>query len=220
MFCSSKRVWSTFINLSEKKGPWSFAWFSSSWWVQLIWKKTFVKLDHLCRVLGIKIHKKKHGWTTATYLSWGKGKSSSKVPWYGDMLLPKRVDFYFPAVAVTLPWVWSVSPGCGEFLHHQAFSGFSYRRSKSPSIITTPKFNIAPQKWWLEDYFPIGKVAFSGAMLNFQGVSLRSFELSNRRQCFFSYVLNEWSDFQTYLLHSIGMFFHKHSPCHRITLES
>ena len=23
---------------------------------------------------------------------------------------------------------------------------------------TPPKFNIAPQKWWLEDYFPIGKV--------------------------------------------------------------
>ena len=22
------------------------------------------------------------------------------------------------------------------------------------------KFNIAPEKWWLEDYFPIGKVTF------------------------------------------------------------
>ena len=26
-----------------------------------------------------------------------------------------------------------------------------------------PKFNIAPEKWWLEDYFPIGKVTFQGA---------------------------------------------------------
>ena len=25
-----------------------------------------------------------------------------------------------------------------------------------------PKFNIAPEKWWLEDYFPIGKVTFQG----------------------------------------------------------
>ncbi len=27
---------------------------------------------------------------------------------------------------------------------------------------TPPKFNIAPEKWWLEDYFPIGKVIFQG----------------------------------------------------------
>ena len=26
----------------------------------------------------------------------------------------------------------------------------------------TPKFNIASEKWWLEDYFPIGKVTFQG----------------------------------------------------------
>ena len=27
---------------------------------------------------------------------------------------------------------------------------------------TPPKFNIAPEKWWLEDYFPIGKVTVPG----------------------------------------------------------
>ena len=27
---------------------------------------------------------------------------------------------------------------------------------------TPPKFNIAPEKWWLEAYFPIGKVTFQG----------------------------------------------------------
>ena len=27
---------------------------------------------------------------------------------------------------------------------------------------TLPKFNIAPEKWWLEDYFPIGKVTSQG----------------------------------------------------------
>ena len=25
---------------------------------------------------------------------------------------------------------------------------------------TPPKFNLTPEKWWLEDYFPIGKVIF------------------------------------------------------------
>ena len=29
-------------------------------------------------------------------------------------------------------------------------------------MFTPPKFNIAPEKWWLEDYFPIGKVYFEG----------------------------------------------------------
>ena len=27
---------------------------------------------------------------------------------------------------------------------------------------TLPKFNIAPEKWWLEDYFPFGLVYFQG----------------------------------------------------------
>ena len=27
---------------------------------------------------------------------------------------------------------------------------------------TPPKFNIAPEKSWLEDYFPMGKVTFQG----------------------------------------------------------
>ena len=26
----------------------------------------------------------------------------------------------------------------------------------------TPEVNIAPEKWWLEAYFPIGKVTFQG----------------------------------------------------------
>ena len=33
-----------------------------------------------------------------------------------------------------------------------------------------PKFNIAPEKWWLEDEFPFGIAYFLGAMLNFRGV--------------------------------------------------
>ena len=33
-------------------------------------------------------------------------------------------------------------------------------RSPQSSPYIPPKFNIAPEKWWLEDYFPIGKVSF------------------------------------------------------------
>ena len=36
------------------------------------------------------------------------------------------------------------------------------RTSQRHKIITPPKFNIVPEKWWLEDYFPIGKVTFEG----------------------------------------------------------
>ena len=25
---------------------------------------------------------------------------------------------------------------------------------------TPPKFNIAPKKWWLGEYFPVGKITF------------------------------------------------------------
>ena len=28
--------------------------------------------------------------------------------------------------------------------------------------VTLPKFNIAPEKCWLEDHFPIGKATFQG----------------------------------------------------------
>ena len=39
----------------------------------------------------------------------------------------------------------------------------STRWAKNPGgVDTLPKFNIAPEKWWLEDYFPIGKVTFQG----------------------------------------------------------
>ena len=29
-----------------------------------------------------------------------------------------------------------------------------------PSYLHTPKFNIAPEKWWLEDEFPFGIAYF------------------------------------------------------------
>ncbi len=36
------------------------------------------------------------------------------------------------------------------------------KRNSKITSNTPPKFNIAPEKWWLEDYFPIGKVTFQG----------------------------------------------------------
>ena len=36
----------------------------------------------------------------------------------------------------------------------------------------TPKFNIAPENWWLEDYFPIGKVTFQGQVVTREGMSV------------------------------------------------
>ena len=34
---------------------------------------------------------------------------------------------------------------------------------------TPPKFDIAPEKWWLEDYFPIGNVTFKGHVKLWEG---------------------------------------------------
>ena len=42
-----------------------------------------------------------------------------------------------------------------------AYSPNSWSKLETDSYIPL-KFNIAPEKWWLEDYFPIGKVTFQG----------------------------------------------------------
>ena len=40
-------------------------------------------------------------------------------------------------------------------------------------VVTPPKFNIDPEKWLLEDYFPIGKVTFQGQTVKpREGISL------------------------------------------------
>ena len=42
---------------------------------------------------------------------------------------------------------------------------FELRPKKKKKNLDTPqKFNIAPEKRWLEDYFPIGKVTFQGRL--------------------------------------------------------
>ena len=37
-----------------------------------------------------------------------------------------------------------------------------------PKNHTPLKFNMVPERWWLEDYFPFWNGKFSGAVLNFQ----------------------------------------------------
>ncbi len=40
-----------------------------------------------------------------------------------------------------------------KYQHHESCW---MRVAHHPAIIYTPKFNIAPEKWWLEDYIPFG----------------------------------------------------------------
>ena len=46
------------------------------------------------------------------------------------------------------------------FTYH--FCDISSHSSAKQQLNSLWKFNIAPEKWWLEDYFPIGKVTFQG----------------------------------------------------------
>ena len=60
-----------------------------------------------------------------------------------------------PAEVVTRQWMALENHGgCGRIEYY----GWLWMLDAT----TTRNFNIAPQKWWLEDYFPIGKVAFQG----------------------------------------------------------
>ena len=35
-------------------------------------------------------------------------------------------------------------------------------KHRPEQMLRPPKFNIAPEKWWLEDYFPFGMAYFQG----------------------------------------------------------
>ena len=49
----------------------------------------------------------------------------------------------------------AVSPSLSIGAYHAYLDPFNCK-------FTPQKFNVAPEKWWLEDYFPIGKVPFQG----------------------------------------------------------
>ena len=44
---------------------------------------------------------------------------------------------------------------------------------KQSNTNTPQEFTIAPENWWLEDYFPFGDGLFSGDMLNFRGLQFK-----------------------------------------------
>ena len=53
--------------------------------------------------------------------------------------------------------------------------GYTLKASSNESSnrnIHPPKFNIAPEKRWLEDYFPFGKVTFQGPTVKLRGCNL------------------------------------------------
>ena len=72
---------------------------------------------------------------------------------------------------------------CGKIrIHVWIMVCFTYKlRSKSWWIACTPpKFNIAPEKWWLEDEFPFGIAYILGAMLKFP--RFKRFKYTNHHQ--------------------------------------
>ncbi len=70
---------------------------------------------------------------------------------------------------------WLVGPGEGTAStskDHVWSLEVGKKQRKLRSHVTPPKFNIASEKWWFEDYFSYSEGNFSGAMLNFGRVSL------------------------------------------------
>ena len=51
-----------------------------------------------------------------------------------------------------------------------SLNGHSGGGRENVTPFTPPMFNIAPEKWWFEDYFPFGaRLIFRGELLNFEG---------------------------------------------------
>ena len=79
-----------------------------------------------------------------------------------------RSTFMVPLLVLLRARTRGVGPGRMQNLtKSQSLSHFWHRAPEKIQIdgeclCTPPKFNIAPEKWWLEDYFPIGKATFQG----------------------------------------------------------
>ena len=59
------------------------------------------------------------------------------------------------------------------YIHSWYTSLYKYLFLFTFPVITPPKFNIAPERWWLEDYpFLLGLLLFRGYCLNFRGVCI------------------------------------------------
>ena len=51
---------------------------------------------------------------------------------------------------------------CVVYMHLNGSHRKRNHSSYTYIYIYPPKFNIDPEKWWLEDYFPIGNITFQG----------------------------------------------------------
>ena len=67
-------------------------------------------------------------------------------------------------------------------------------------LLTPPKINIAPEKWWLEDEFSFWDGPFSGAMFIFRGVLLGYLHLHNLHVFKERFCFTKWK-FHHCLLH-------------------
>ena len=72
-------------------------------------------------------------------------------------------------------------------------NGGSHVRTKLGTL-TSPKFNIAPEKWWLEDYFPFGKGTFQGRReRNSSGASCDNFRWVGMKSSIFLRKLRSYN---------------------------
>ena len=94
----------------------------------------------------------------------------------------------------------------------------------------SPKFNIAPEKWWLEDYFPIGMAYFQGLCylmvdLDPEGIPFGPIKPESFTQPSAGYMAGSWiprirmanfwkiSSFHSpWPIHGTGIFSHLHLP--------
>ena len=79
--------------------------------------------------------------------------------------------FLFPMWDMLISW--RVVPGVGERVSYGLLSAETVEKHRmwsqalqvhlvSKKLITLRKFNIVPERWWLEDYFPLGIPYFQG----------------------------------------------------------
>ena len=77
------------------------------------------------------------------------------------------------------------------------------------------KFNIAPEKWWLGRWISFWEGNFSGAMLNFRGVSLKNAGFLASKNCL--YFLQRF--FGTFLVSKLLGFFGSTAQDFKLTVK-